>query len=815
LANLHKDPFAFVMFAFPWGEEGTELEHCFGPEPWQEQFLKDLRDYSPQKALLEAVSSGHGVGKSTLVAWIIIWAISTCRDTRGVVTANTETQLKTKTFRLEASGIFSREPEHERTWRIDVVPWSERNTEAFAGLHNQGRRILVVFDEACHDEQTEVMTASGWKFFADVAGGDELLTMDPLTRAAEYVAPTHLHASYHNGEMISYRRRGASFLVTPNHRMYVRSQKGYWSMREAGELADCDNVEVFLPRTFTRTVEDLSEVCIPEFAGVRKTWPTVSFAADDFMRFAGWYCSEGSLGYKSGRPVDIRITQRDPEEIHALCRRLGLSCGVSRFPGRAADQVLIYGTHLAQFFAAYGRGAKNKRAPDFVREASSRQINIFLDTFRDGDGYRKTDGRDILYTSSKGMADDLQELIHLAGGQSTITTRDLDNKEINFGTHIARSTGIGYVVSRTAPSDLTLRTSHIERVPYTGMVYCATLPKHGLLFTRRDGVCMWSGNSAIPDAIWETTQGALTDANTEIIWAVFGNPTRNDGRFKQCFAGGQFAHRWRTRTVDSREVSFTDKAQIKRWIDDYGDDDDFVRVRVKGTFPRIGNLQFIDSAVAAEAGKRETETFGHDPLVVGVDVARFGDDASVFYTRRGRDGRTIAPQIFRGLDTMGLAARLAEHVMAHRPDAVFIDGGGVGGGVIDRCRQLGVMVFEVQFGGRPDRPDVSVEQNRYANKRAEIWGMMREWLRVGAIPNDQQLIAELTLSQYGFNSRDEIQLESKTDLRRRGAGSPDMADALALTFAWPVLPRDLAGGERPKAAMAETEYDPFAEERAA
>ena len=320
--------------------------------------------------------------------------------------------------------------------------------------------------------------------------------------------------------------------------------------------------------------------------------------------------------------------------------------------------------------------------------------------------------------------------------------------------------------------------------------------------------------SAIPDTIWETTQGALTDANTEIIWAVFGNPTRTDGRFKKCFPGGQFAHRWRSRTVDSRDVSFTDKTEIARWISDYGEDDDFVRVRVKGVFPRIGNLQFIDSAIAAEAGGREGQTFPHYPLVIGVDVARFGDDASVFYTRRGRDGRTITPLVFRGLDTMQLAARLAEHVAAHHPDAVFVDGGGVGGGVIDRCRQLGVMVFEVQFGGRPDRPDISAEQNRYANKRAEIWGMMREWLRIGAIPNDQELQAQLTQSQYGFNSRDEIQLESKTDLRRRGAGSPDMADALALTFSWPVLPRELERGERGKAAFAEHEYDPFAEEAA-
>jgi hypothetical protein len=123
---------------------------------------------------------------------------------------------------------------------------------------------------------------------------------------------------------------------------------------------------------------------------------------------------------------------------------------------------------------------------------------------------------------------------------------------------------------------------------------------------------------------------------------------------------------------------------------------------------------------------------------------------------------------------------------------------------------LGVPVFEIQFGGKPDRPDVSAEQNKYANKRAEIWGLMREWLEVGAIPADPDLSAALIGPQYGFNGRDEIQLERKEDMKRRGLASPDLADALALTFAWPVLPRDHAGGEGPRKPLVEIEYDPFA-----
>src|SRR5215831_3101813 len=163
LASVADDPYEFVIGAFPWGEPGTTLEDDHGPEAWQKQILDAVKAGLPiGRAVQLAVASGHGVGKSALVSWLILWAISTFADTRGVITANTETQLKTKTwaelgkwyhlfiakdsFKLTATALFS--PERERTWRIDMVPWSERNAEAFAGMHNKGKRILMLFDEA-------------------------------------------------------------------------------------------------------------------------------------------------------------------------------------------------------------------------------------------------------------------------------------------------------------------------------------------------------------------------------------------------------------------------------------------------------------------------------------------------------------------------------------------------------------------------------------------------------------------------------------------------------------------------------------------
>ncbi len=163
LGELTHDPVKFVYAAFPWGEGDLAGKK---PQEWQLSVLALIRDglADISTAIRIAIASGHGIGKSACVSWLILWAISTHEDTRGVVTANTDTQLRAKTwaelakwyrlfiakdlFKLTATSIFSIEAGHEKTWRIDAIPWSKDNPEAFAGLHNQGKRILILFDEA-------------------------------------------------------------------------------------------------------------------------------------------------------------------------------------------------------------------------------------------------------------------------------------------------------------------------------------------------------------------------------------------------------------------------------------------------------------------------------------------------------------------------------------------------------------------------------------------------------------------------------------------------------------------------------------------
>lgn len=290
--------------------------------------------------------------------------------------------------------------------------------------------------------------------------------------------------------------------------------------------------------------------------------------------------------------------------------------------------------------------------------------------------------------------------------------------------------------------------------------------------------------SLIPEEIMEVSDGGLTDG--EPMRFMFGNPTRNSGRFFK--SHHRLKHRYLTRQIDSRSVEgATNLALIKRWEEDYGADSDFFRVRVLGRFPRAASTQFIGFDVFRKAATRELHEDRQMPLVLGVDVARFGDDKSVIYPRMGRDARSHGYWKYRGMDTMQLAAQVVEKInhfagLGKPVAAVFVDGAGVGGGVIDRLKQLQVNVIEVNPGAGADN------KQKYANKRAEMWGNGKDWLAGGCVMNEDELETDLTGLEYGFNRSNAIQLERKEDMKGRGLASPDLGDALMLTFAYPIAP---------------------------
>lgn len=288
--------------------------------------------------------------------------------------------------------------------------------------------------------------------------------------------------------------------------------------------------------------------------------------------------------------------------------------------------------------------------------------------------------------------------------------------------------------------------------------------------------------SGIPPAIWDVSKGFFTDPIENRFWFVFSNPRRNTGSFFECF--GRNRKYWRGVQIDSRSVEGTDKDYLNQIVQENGEDSDVSRVEVKGQFPRQGDCQFISSSIVDSAVERELVTDTHAALLMGVDVARFGDDESVIRFRQGRDARSIPPIVLKGADNMQLANECAEQIDKMKPDAVFIDGGGSGAGVVDRLKERGYKIIEVQFGAASGKPE-------YFNKRTEMWAAMREWLGGGCIDGSHQLSDDLKGPMYKIVGRaDQTMLEPKEEMKKRGMASPDHGDSLAVTFFSKISRRD-------------------------
>ena len=228
----------------------------------------------------------------------------------------------------------------------------------------------------------------------------------------------------------------------------------------------------------------------------------------------------------------------------------------------------------------------------------------------------------------------------------------------------------------------------------------------------------------------------------------------------------------------------------------------------------------IDAAMSPD---REVFVDAFTPLAIGVDVARFGSNNSVIFPRTGRDARSIDRRRYNGINTVELSNKVHDAFYEWHPDGIFIDGGGVGGGVVDQCRQKRLFVVEVQFGAKDSITGIYFDNQgeRYANMRAAMYGALRAWLGGGLIPIDPELRTAMLAIRYTFNRQDQIQLVSKEDLMDDNPNLVlDDLDALALTFGGPLNRNPHAGWEQagivdPKADQADCEYNPYSEDRMA
>jgi hypothetical protein len=301
------------------------------------------------------------------------------------------------------------------------------------------------------------------------------------------------------------------------------------------------------------------------------------------------------------------------------------------------------------------------------------------------------------------------------------------------------------------------------------------------------GVHNWDGvmlifdeASGIPDSIWSVSDGFFTENTPHRFHVAFSNPRRNTGYFYETFNSKRSF--WRTSNIDAREVEGTDKNLYQRIIDEYGADSYQANVEVYGQFPSEGDDQFIPVNLVDDAMKRPKHKDETAPITIGVDPARFGSDATVIAVRQGRD--LIDIKRLRGADTMEVVGHVIEAIEEYKPALTVVDEGGLGAGVVDRLKEQRYKVRGVNFGNKAQK------QLMYGNKRAEMWGAMRDWLKTASVPNDRFLKSDLIGPKTKPDSKGTLFLESKKDMKARGLASPDAADAIAVTFAFPVAHRE-------------------------
>ena len=282
--------------------------------------------------------------------------------------------------------------------------------------------------------------------------------------------------------------------------------------------------------------------------------------------------------------------------------------------------------------------------------------------------------------------------------------------------------------------------------------------------------------SAVPDIIFETIQGSVTDGEPFII--LWGNPNRGTGFFRETHR--KFKNSWHRFTIDSRDSQNTNKEYIKRLIEENGINSDIVRVRVLGQFPNQATNQFIaDMLVDGAYGKElEASSYSFAPSILGCDPAWTGKDNLVIVHRKGLFSE-ILDVIPKNDDDTVIGRKLCDYQDKLKAQGVFIDLG-LGTGIYSYGKSVGRNWDLFSFAGKSPNEGC-------ANFRAYIWNEMKQWLKEGgAIPPNAQLKEDLINVETKSRLDGKILLESKDEMKKRGLESPNIADALALTFAKPV-----------------------------
>ena len=291
--------------------------------------------------------------------------------------------------------------------------------------------------------------------------------------------------------------------------------------------------------------------------------------------------------------------------------------------------------------------------------------------------------------------------------------------------------------------------------------------------------------SAVPEQVFEAAAGSMSGHSASTI--LISNPTRNSGLFYKTHH--DLASDWYRMHVSCLNIPLVSADFVQQIKATYGDESNAFRIRVLGEFALADDDTLIPAELVDGAIARDVAASGSEPLVFGLDVARFGSDRTALVKRKGNV--VLEVKSWGGLDTMQVVGAIVNETKMDKPDEICVDTIGLGSGVADRLRELGLNVRDVNVAE-------SSAMNPNANKlRDELWLSVKEWLATKSVklPADEQLRHELVAPRYTFTSSGKVQVESKDSMRKRGMRSPDLADALCLSFASNAA---MVGGRAPK-----------------
>lgn len=473
------------------------------------------------------VPAAHQMGKDFISGFIALWYFLVHNPVRVVTTSVKDDHLRvlwgeirryidTSAVPLDSKRggpllVQSREIKKVRgDGSLDPISYMigmvSEDPAGLAGHH--ARYGLMIYDEACHDDRTEVLTEGGWRLFGDLTGKERLLSMNPEDRQAEYVLPTAIQKVKYKGAMYRCEKRGASFQVTPNHNMlWSKHRPGQKREYRLAPIRTVNNASHFCPKRFKWRGESPETYTLPVGISERKFWRERKVRMDSWVEFLGWYLSEGHLTWSKGSLKGFVVSQKDPKTadyLYRLLRHLGFSPRAHQNPNTGVWNLVTADRRTAELLLQCGRYCHEKRPPEYLMKLSPDLIRVFLEAYRNGDGYTPQPGRDVIYTSSREMADAIQILAFKAGWDSSVKKRTL----VGLPAPNGQSRRDGFVVSvakSKEANDVKISRDRLELVPYDGYVYCATVPPHHTLLTRRDGVCVWSGNSGVKEEAFERT----------------------------------------------------------------------------------------------------------------------------------------------------------------------------------------------------------------------------------------------------------------------------------------------------------------------